>query len=218
MAVADLYRVKIKGEGREGEWQMNLHYQELTEPTSAPGPDALAEGAAEHFTGVIRAALSSTHQVSRFVVDKISGTKQPSANFSLVEASRVGTQTPLALPASSPVRFILLQVVFDQASNGQVFMSGVPADQVLGNVCLAAYTTGVIAAIQGDLLAEVEEDSGDGLWRLVVFSRKFLLENPGDFEGATADVTAIGFDPRVGTMRSRRFGGRRRKKTVIPPP
>jgi hypothetical protein len=218
MAVADVYRVKIKGEGREGEWQMNLHYRELTEPTAAPGPDALALGAAEHLTGSIRACLSISHQVSRFDVDKLYDDKQPAASHSLLEANRVGLRTLLALPASKPIRLLLLQAVFPSASNGQVFMSGVPAVDVVGNVATSAYLTSVIADLTGDLLANVEEDSGDGLWGLIVLSRKFLIENPGDYEGASADVIQVGVEPRVGTMRSRRFGGRRRKKTVIPPP
>lgn len=219
MAVADVYRVKMIGEGREGEWQITLHYQELTEPSLDPGPTALAIGVAEHLTGVVRACLASSHQVSRWRVDKLSGTKAPAASHSLVEASRVGTNSALSLPASVAMRFQLFQLFFDQASNGGFHLSGIPADQVLGNVALAAYTTGVIAAFAGDLLAEVEEDSGgDGLWRLVVLSRKFLIENPGDYAGASADVVSIGFDARTGTMRSRRFGGRRRTKVVIPPP
>jgi hypothetical protein len=97
-------------------------------------------------------------------------------------------------------------------------MSGVASDDTLGNVALAGYTSSVVQTFAGDLLANVEEDSGDGLWALMILSRKFLIENPGDYEGASADVIQVGFDPRVGTMRSRRFGGRRRKKTVIPPP
>ena len=215
MAVADVYRVRVKGEGREGEWQMNFHYRELTVPTAAPGPDALALGVAEHLTLSLRACISSSHQVSRWDVDKLSGVKEPAASSSLIAASRVGTRSAVALPASKPLRFLLLQAVFPSASNGQVFMSGVAADDTLGNVALAGYTSSVVQTFAGDLLANVEEDSGDGLWGLIVLSRKFLIENPGDYAGASADVIQVGFDPRVGTMRSRRFGGRRRTKTVI---
>jgi hypothetical protein len=96
-------------------------------------------------------------------------------------------------------------------------MSGVAADDTLGNVALAGYTSSVIQTFAGDLLANVEEQSGDGLWALMILSTKFLNENPGDYEGASADVIQVGFDPRVGMMRSRRYGGRRRKKTVPPP-
>lgn len=216
MAVADVYRVRMTAEGREGEWSITLHYQELTEPSLAPGPDALAEGVAEHLTGVISACLATSHQVSRWRVDKLSGTKAPAAHFSLAQSSRGGTNSPLSLPASVAMRFQIFQLVFDQASNGGFHLSGIPADQVLGNVAIAAYTTGVVAAFAGDLLAEVEEESGgDGLWRLGVLSRKFLLANPGDFAGAFADAVSIGFDARTGTMRSRRFGGRRRTKVVV---
>lgn len=218
MAVADVYRVKVKGEGREGEWQMNFHYRELTVPTADPGPDALALGVAEHLTGSLRACVSSSNQISRWDVDKLSGTKEPAASHALVAASRVGLRSAVALPASKPLRFLLLQAVFPSASNGQVFMSGVAADDTLGNVALAGYTSGPVQTFAGDLLANVEEDSGDGLWGLIVLSRKFLIENPGDYEGASADVIQVGFDPRVGMMRSRRFGGRRRTKTIIPPP
>jgi hypothetical protein len=197
---------------------MNFHYRELTVPTQDPGPDALALGVAEHLTNAVRACISSSHQISRWDVDKVSGAKEPAASHSLIEASRVGLRTLLALPASKPIRLLLLQSVFSPASNGQVFLSGIPAVDVVGNVATSAYISGPIQSLTGDLLANVEEDSGDGLWGLIVLSRKFLIENPGDYEGASADVIQVGVDPRVGMMRSRRFGGRRRTKTVIPPP
>ncbi len=218
MAVADVYRVRVKGEGREGEWQMNFHYRELTVPTMAPGPDALAEGVNDHLTAELRACISSSHQVSRWDVDKLSVVREPAASFSAVAASRVGLRSAVALPASKPLRFLLLQSAFSSASNGQVFMSGVAADDTLGNVALAAYTSSVIQTFADTLITDVEESSGDGLWGLIVLSRKFLAANPGDYEGASADVVQIGFDPRVGTMRSRRFGGRRRTPAAIPPP
>jgi hypothetical protein len=221
MAVGDVYRAKVTAEGREGEWSMTFHYQELTSGSLSISTKALSQGLAEHLTPTLRACLSSEHEVSRYQVDKLGGTVVPNATFSLPPATRIGTQVGAALPASSPVVLKLLQSFFPAKSNGQVWMSGVPADAALGSVLIGAYSGGVLSVFLMQLAQNVPEPSaGEGLWRLVVLSRKFLEENPEDFEGASAVVEATGFDPRLGRMRSRGFGGRRRKKKEeeVPPP
>ncbi len=216
MAVGDLLRCQIIAEGRESEWSMTFHYQELTPANQGLVTKQLSEGLAEHITPTLRACLSNEHQVSRVKVDKVSGTPSPNNTFSLPIALRVGTQAGGALPSNSPVSLSLFQSVFGQASNGRFWMSGVPSNQVLGSVLLDAYALGVLSAFLNQLAVNVSEVSGgEGLWRIGVFSRKFLAENPGDFEGAFAALVATGFDPRIGRMRSRRFGGRRR--TPKPP-
>jgi len=219
MAVDDIFRVRVTAEGREGEWLMTFHYQELTPSNLGIATKQLSESVAEHLTPELRACISSEHEVSRFQADKLSGTKIPNSTFSLIAASRPGTQLGAALPAHRPAVLKLFQSFFPQKSNGQVWMSGVPSNQVLGSVILDAYFTGVLGTFLLKLAANVPEVSaGEGLWRLVVLSRKHLIANPGDFVGAAAVVDATGADPRLGRMRSRRFGGRRRGPAPLNPP
>jgi hypothetical protein len=216
MAVADVYRVKCTCEGREGEWHMTWHYQTLTEASLNIGTKQLSESVAEHLTPTLRAMLSSQHQVSRFTADKLSGTRHPNATFSLSAANRVGTQAGAALPAGQAIPGKLLQSVFPPGSNGHFHISGIPGDKVVGSVVDATYGITEVANFLIQLRANVEEvSSGDGLWRIGVLSRKYLLANPGDYEGAFADVELTGWDVRIGRMRSRRFGGRRRTKKPI---
>lgn len=216
MAVGDVYRVKCTAEGREGEWCMTWHYQTLTEPSLNLSTKQLAESVAEHLTPTLVALLSSEHQVSRFQADKLSGTRLPNATFSLIPANRVGAQLGAALPAASAVQGKILQSLFPAGSNGHFWISGIPADKVVGSVLDGTYAVTEISNFIIQLFANVEEVSaGDGLWRLGVLSRKFLAANPGDYEGAFADAVVTGFDTRLGRMRSRRFGGRRRTPAPV---
>jgi hypothetical protein len=124
------------------------------------------------------------------------------------------------MPANSPIVFQLLQVLFSPKSNGQVWMSGVPADKTVGGTLLGTYSDGVVKDIRDNLIVNVEEQpSGDGLWRLVVLSRKFLETDPTNFVDASAAVVGATHDVNLGMMRSRGFGGRRRlpKKEEEPP-
>lgn len=215
MAVDDVFRVRMIGETREGEWSMNFHYQELTAASLAISTEALAEGLSAVLTPTLRACLATTASVARYVVDKLTGTRQPGSTFSEVSGSREGTFGPSALPANSAVLIKLGQALFPASSNGKNWISGIPTTGVIGAVLDPAYKNGVVAAYTAALLANVAEVSaGDGLWRLVVVSQKFLDANPGDYVGAAADVLSIQPDPRIAMMRSRTFGGRRRKKAI----
>lgn len=216
MAVDDVFRTKCSVEGREGEWHMTWHHQELTPASLGIATAQLAEGLSDHISATLRACLSKDHQISRFQVDKLSGTKTPNSTFSPIEANRVGLELGEALPASSAVHCTIGQTLFDPASNGKFHLSGVPADQVTGSVLDAAYQLTPISNFLIQIHANVPEPSaGDGLWRLGVLSRKFLLANPGDYVGAFADAVTIGFSPRLGRMRSRGFGGRRRTPAPV---
>lgn len=222
MAVEDVYRVRMIAEGREGEWNMTFHYQELTEAENGLGTEALASACAISLTPVLVAAMSSSNQVSRWTCDKLGPPKVPGSTFSLLAASRVGLLSDKAMPANSPIVFQLLQTLFTPKSNGQVWMSGVPADKTVGGTMLAAYSDGVVKDIRDNLIVNVEEQpSGDGLWRLVVLSRLFLETDPTNFPGAAAVVVGATHDVNLGMMRSRGFGGRRRlppKPEEEPPP
>lgn len=218
MAVSDVYRVKCVFETREGEGSLNFHYQELTLASLALGTVALAEGLSDALTPALRACMATSAFVSRWVVDKLSGTTEPGSTFSEASGSRVGTFAPVAIPANSAILINLGQELFSSKSNGKVWLSGIPTTGTHGAVLDLTYRSGVLTTFRDALLANVAEVSaGDGLWRLVVLSRKFLLANPGDYAGASADVLSVTEDPRIATMRSRTFGGRRRKKTVPPP-
>lgn len=213
MAVDDVYSCKIIGEGREGEWTMNLHYREITPPSESYPTEALATSLTLLFTPVIRAALSASHQVSRFEVHKVSGVKQVASKFSLSITNRVGMRGASAVPANSPVILNLVQEKFPSKHNGVVWMSGVPVDGVLGSNLTALYADTEIKAITDLLVLDVDEQpSGDGIWRLIVLSRKWLVLNPGDYVGASADVVEAAHDVTLGMQRGRGFGGRRRIK------
>jgi hypothetical protein len=189
---------------------MTWHYQTLTEASLNIGTKQLSESVAEHLTPTLVAMLSKDHQVSRFQADKLSGTRHPNATFSLSPANRVGTQAGASLPAGQAIPGKLLQTHFPAASNGHFHISGIPQDKVVGSVVDGTYGITEVANFLIKLGNNVEEVSaGDGLWRIGVLSRKFLVENPGDYEGAFADVVITGWDVRIGRMRSRRFGGRR---------
>lgn len=216
MAVADVSRVKIIAEGREGEWCITLHYQELTPPTLGLPTKQLAESFAEHITPTLRDCLSFQHEVSRVQVDNLSGVTVPNSTFSLVPASRVGTQLGKSLPAAAAMHIRLFQTLLPATSNGGFHVSGIPADEATGSVLKALFHTTQVAAFITQLLANVNEVSaGDGLWRIGVLSRKVLDAEPGNYEDAFAPVTVIGADTRLGRMRSRRFGGRRRTPAPI---
>lgn len=90
MAVSDVFRVKMTGEGREGEWCMTFHYQTLTQPSLGIGTERLALSVSAILTPLLRACLSSSHAVARWSADKLSGTTVPGATHSEVPASRVG--------------------------------------------------------------------------------------------------------------------------------
>jgi hypothetical protein len=219
MAVNDVYRAKMIGEGREGEWQMTLHYKELTPAENGLATDVLALSLATSLTPVIRAALASSHQVSRWVVSKLGFPRAPASAFSLTSTNRVGLRGAKAHAASSPLVIQMQQEVFDAKSNGQVWLSGVPIDGTVSGTLLGTYNDGVVKDILDNLLVEVEEQpSGEGLWALVVLSQKYLDANPGDYNGATAPVLSLTNDPRLGMMRSRQFGGRKRVPKPEPPP
>lgn len=219
MAVADVFRCKMVGETREGEFSMNFHWQELTSASLAISTTALAEALSAALTPIIRAAIASTAIVNRWTADKLSGTKVPASSFSEASGSRVGTLGADALPANSPLKFNLGQALFSAKSNGRVWLSGIPTAQMLGSVIIPGYASGAVAAVSAALLADIAEVSaGDGLWRLVVLSRKFLLANPGDYAGAAADVLSVQADPRIAMMKSRTFGGKRKNPAPVPPP
>ena len=217
MAVDDVFRVRMIGETREGEFSLNMHYQELTAASLAISSEALAEALSDQLTPEVIACMATSASVSRWVVDKLSGTRHPGSTFSEVAASRVGTFGPNALPANTAIKFNFGQILFAAKSNGRVWLSGIPTTGVLGSVVTAAYRDGVIASLAAALLTNITEVSaGDGLWRLVVVSQKWLDANPGDYVGAAADVVTVQADPRVAMMRSRTFGGRRRLPAPVP--
>lgn len=213
MAVDDVYRCKMIGEGREGEWCMTWHYKEATPAEFGLSTTQIALAAATTLTPVIRAALAASHQVSRFVVSKLGVPRVPATTFSLSSTNRVGLRGAKAHAASSPVVIQFLQVQFDSKRNGQVWLSGIPIDGTVAGTLLALYSDTEIKNVRDNLIVDLEEQpSGAGLWKLVVLSPLFLVQNPGDFSGAAAPVVGASHDPRLGMMRSRGFGGRRRKK------
>ncbi len=215
MAVEDIYRMQVIGEGREGEWSMTFHMQTLTEPTLGLDTDRLAVSASVKWTPLFTACMSADHQISRFKVDKIHDERSPGSFHSEVPAVREGDNAGVALPANTTMVIKIGQILFPPKHNGQVWMSGLTHLSVLGSVLTVAFRDGVVQTMLDGILENLDEDSaGDGLWRLVVLSRKHLVLNPGDFVGAAADAITTSVDARVGMMRSRSFGGRRKAKVI----
>ena len=168
---------------------------------------------------MIRAALAASHQVSRWVVTKLGFPRVPAAAFSLTGSNRVGLRGSNAHAASSPLVIQLQQEVFDPKSNGQIWLSGIPIDGTVAGTLLQTYNDTVVKDILDNLLVELEEQpSGEGLWSLVVLSQKYLDANPGEYLEAAAPCVSLTNDPRLGMMRSRQFGGRKRVPAPLPEP
>ncbi len=203
MAVGDVYSARIDMEMPSGPASMNFHYQETTEPSSLTGPQGLAVGIVTDQFGLIANAISNQCAVTACQVYKKSGNREVPYQATLVDG--VGNENSEALPALNGVRINLLQSFFSARSNGLVWLPGVPRNEVTTSVVDQAFIAANIVPWTTAMLAGVSEPAaGDGRWRLIVISRRFLQLNPNDWEGAAADVTEITVNPIIGRQRRRR--------------
>jgi len=186
-----------------GAASVNFHFQETTAPSSTDGPTGLAEGLMAQVGPLLRACMSDETYVTMCQVYKKAVVKEPPAAASIADGQ--GLVAGPALPSQFGAKLGLAQTFFPSVSNGMVWIPGIPEGQVNISLLLTAFLDGPILALADQLLLDVTEPAaGDGRWRLVVVSRKFLLANPGDWVGASADVTAINRHPIIGRQRRRR--------------
>lgn len=203
MAVSDVYSAHVDLEMPSGSASLNYHYQETTPPSSTDGPDGLAQGIMADLVPDLRNILSVQTWVTQVRVYKKAVIKETPAHETLNDGA--GLSPGNALPAQFAAKIALLQTFFPSSSNGMVWIPGIDEANVTVSLLDPAYRDVTIKAYTDKLLLDVVEPAaGDGRWRLVVVSRKFLVANPGDWVGASADVTGINRLPLVGRQRRRR--------------
>lgn len=203
MAVSDVYSVHVNMEMPSGAASLNFHYQETTTPDTMPGPAALAEGWMADLGTLLRNIMSADCRLTSVSAYKKVVVKEPPGFATIV--SGVGLSGGDSLPAQFAIKLGLAQTFFDNVSNGMVWIPGVDEERVTVSLIDAEYLNGPVDAFAVELLDEVEEPSaGIGRFRLVVVSQKFLDLNPGDYIGASADVTGINKFPLIGRQRRRR--------------
>ena len=203
MAVSDVYAVNVDMEMPSGPASLNFHFQETTPPSSLDGPDALAGGVMADIIPLLRLMISAEVWVTQVRAYKKVVVAEPPAHITLVDGG--GLSGGPALPAQFGAKLGLAQTFFPNASNGMVWIPGIDQERVTVSLLDAEYLNGPITNLADQLLLDVAEPSaGLGRFRLVVVSRKFLVLNPGDYVGASADVTGINKFPLIGRQRRRR--------------
>lgn len=203
MAVSDVYSAHFHMEMPSGPASVNFHFQETTEPSSTDGPDGVAGACMTQLVPLLRGIISAQCYVTMVRVYKRYLTTVAPAAASI--ANGVGLSPGNALPAQFAAKLGLQQVFFPQESNGMVWIPGLDEDRVTVSQLDSSYRTGPIQAFADQLLSDLEEPAaGDGRWRLIVLSRKWLAANPGDYPGASADVTGINKFLLVGRQKRRR--------------
>jgi len=203
MAVSDIYSVHYDLEMPSGPASINFHYQETTPPSSTDGPDGLGFGLLASIVPLLRQILSVESKFTQIRVYKKNGGKEPPAQITITNGTGISPGT--MLPAQFAAKIVLGQILFDSTSNGMVWVPGIDEERVTVSLIDAEYLNGPIKDFSDALLLDVAEPAvGDGRWRLVVISRKFLVANPNDWVGAAADVVGVSRLPLVGRQRRRR--------------
>lgn len=203
MTVADIYSATIDLEMPSGPASINLHYQETTPPDTMDGPDALAGGIMDDLVPLLRLIVSAECWVTAVRVYKKVVLKEPPGHATITNG--VGLSGGDAMPAQFGIKLGLAQVLFENSSNGMIWIPGIDQSRVTVSLLDSEYLNGPIDGFAQELLDDVEEPSaGVGEFRLVVISRKFLLANPGDWIGAAADVVGINKFPLIGRQTRRR--------------
>jgi hypothetical protein len=203
MAVSDVYAVCFDLEMPSGPASINMHYQELTAPSSTDGPDGVAGGLMADLVPLLRLIMSADTKFVQLRAYKKNGDKETPASLTIADGT--GLSGGDAMPAQFGAKLVLAQTFFDSVSNGMIWVPGIDEERVTVSLIDAEYLNGPIKNFADQLLVQVEEPAaGDGRWRLVVVSQKFLDLNPGDYVGASADVTGISRLPLVGRQRRRR--------------
>jgi hypothetical protein len=201
--VGDIFSASLQVEGRDSNGTMNFHYQEVdpSDPTIT-GTFQLSRALMQsQFVQALAGMMALPDvAITGCVVRKL---------FPLAEApgyhtQRVpGTVDSVALPFNNGVRLQLQQEVFPAKNNGMVWIPGIPESGVAGNTLTGAFITIAGTPVVAFAIEPVERTPDPGRWRLGVLSRKFLADNPGDYEGAFAVATNATMSPIIGTQRRR---------------
>ena len=203
MAVADIFSLRVDFEMPTGAASINFHFQETDEPSSLGETEGLAKGFTNVHVPLLVELLSNQCAATQVSVYKKAVIK--TAPYKQSANEQIGQIDSPALPAFNGLKIGLLQAFFASASNGMIWIPGIPESQVLISTVDATYLDGVVKDFTDALLAGVDEfGGGDGTWRLVVISRKYLAANPGDWVGAAADVTGVTRPTTIGRQIRRR--------------
>ena len=203
MAVGDVYSLQVQMEGFDSPGSVNFHYQEVT-PSDSGDRETFALARAwndsQLLTDMLGLLANPDVAVTGVYVLKRSGTPVEPGYFT---DRRPGGNSGPALPFNNGLRVNLGQSFFPANRNGLVWIPGVRELDCNGNQFTAAFMAGSVATFVASLLNLIEETPNLGQWRLGVLSRKHLVDNPGDFAGAFADVTSASASPIVGSQRRR---------------
>lgn len=203
MAVGDVYAAHWRINSRTQATSLNLHYQELNPSDSGLNEtESLAEALMNSLiTSRLQSALSDDGvYVGGVNVYKKSGNVVAPA---FATDHRPGTAVGAAAPMNNALRILLGQAVFPSNRNGLVWLAGMREDDMAGNQFTQAYISGPATDLANELVNVLLETPNDGQWRLGVLSRKHLIDNPGDYAGAFADVLSASASPIVGSQRRR---------------
>jgi hypothetical protein len=203
MAVSDVFSARFELQMPGGPASLNMHFQETTAPSSLDETDALAGGLMAQVVPLLRDVMASDTKFTQLNVYKLGPNKVPPASYTI--ASGAGQSSGNSLPAQFAAKLQLGQIFFDSVSNGMIWVPGIDEERVTVSLIDAEYLNGAIKDFADELLEDiVEPAAGDGRYRLVVLSRKFLIANPGDYAGAAADVVSISRLPLIGRQKRRR--------------
>ena len=215
MATGDVWRLVQRIESEEGDHSINLHYQVTTDPTLGADGDRLCVSFWKQVATTFRDAITGRSTVRETRAYKLASPAMTPGWYPGVVAAQEGTQGGEPLPAGNSVGFNLGQVLFPAESNGRVWLPGIPIAGAVGRAIETTFYNTEIAAISLALLTDIVEDSsGDGVWRLVVLSRKELALNPSKPDDASGDVVSVVASPRLGQQLRRAFDYRKRKPEV----
>jgi len=203
MAVSDVFSACFELQMPGGPASLNMHFQETTLPSSLDETDALAGGLMAQVVPLLRAIMAYDTKFTQLNVYKLGPNKVPPASYTIANGD--GLSGGSALPAQFAAKLQLGQIFFDSVSNGMIWIPGLDEERVTVSLIDAEYLNGDIKDFADALLLDIAEPAaGDGRYRLVVLSRKFLLANPGDYAGAAADVVSISRLPIIGRQKRRR--------------
>lgn len=218
-AVGDVYFAKIIVETREKTSSIGFHYLMTDPATLGQDTSRLAFSVQSVIFPLLAACLSNKVHLRAVAVNRLHTVGGFKARSQPATDAVPGEVSSDALPAVNSMRIKLHQAVFSPQSDGEVHLPGIPESVVSGNVLQQAFLDAQVAALKAGLVATLpEQGGGGGNWRLSVVSKKYLIDNPGDWPGATADVLTVSVPNRLGSHRGRMEFYKRKKPAVVPPP
>lgn len=228
--IDDIYSVETFVQIPQNIYSFKLYYIETLVPTSFEfSTHALATGFVEILNTTLRNCLSDQAEVTgvrvRQVHSDAGGVHNPphTRTWSTGTATTFGTVSSPALPGQLTLNLRLFQSTFGAKSDGRVFISGIPENQVENNLVLATFLSGPVKSFT-DLLGwqagqEIQASGDTATFKLGMISAKaayapiqawidggMVGPKPGrDYGGAFAEVTGIERQSIIGGQRRRIF-------------